>query len=159
MAYIRDFTVFMPSLVLIMVCHLLGAKPLSEAIRAFCCVKTWKQFQLIFFLSKFSNSIKWVWKYHLPNGGHFISASMCLYTAYVLTHWGRLTHICVSKLTTIGLDNGLSLDQCQTIIWTNVGILLIGTIGTNFSKILSEVHTFSFTKMHLKISAKWQQLR
>ena len=25
-----------------------------------------------------------------------------------LTHWRRVTHICVSKLTTIGLDNGLS---------------------------------------------------
>ena len=24
-----------------------------------------------------------------------------------LTHWGRVTHICVSKLTTIGSDNGL----------------------------------------------------
>ena len=25
-----------------------------------------------------------------------------------LTHWGRVTHICVSKLTIIGSDNGLS---------------------------------------------------
>ena len=32
------------------------------------------------------------------------------------------------------------------------------TIGTNFSQILSEIHTFSFEKMHLKISsAKWWQ--
>ena len=29
------------------------------------------------------------------------------------THWGRVTHICVSKLTVIGSDNGLSPDQRQ----------------------------------------------
>ena len=27
---------------------------------------------------------------------------------YILTHWGRVTHICVGNLTTIGSDNGLS---------------------------------------------------
>ena len=34
----------------------------------------------------------------------------------VLTHWGRATHICVSKLTIIGLDNGLLPVRCQAII-------------------------------------------
>ena len=67
-----------------------------------------------------------------------------------LTHWG---HICVSKLTIIGSDNGLSPDRRQANIWTNAGILLIGTLGTNFSVILSEIHTFSFKKMHLKTSS------
>ena len=43
-----------------------------------------------------------------------------------LTHWGRVTHICVSNLTIIGADNGLSPCQRQAIIWTNAGILLIG---------------------------------
>ena len=33
-----------------------------------------------------------------------------------LTHWGRMTHICVSKLNTIGSDNGLSPDRRQAII-------------------------------------------
>ena len=46
-----------------------------------------------------------------------------------LTHWGRMTHICVSKLTIIGSDNGLSPGRRQAIIWTN-GILLIGPLGT-----------------------------
>ena len=74
-----------------------------------------------------------------------------------LTHWGRVTHICVGKLTIIGLDNGLSPERRQAIIWTNAGILLIRTLATNFSEILSEIHTFSFKKMHLKISsAKWR---
>ena len=44
----------------------------------------------------------------------------------VLTHWGRVTHIYVIKLTIIGSDNGLSPDRRQAIIWTKAGILLIG---------------------------------
>ena len=70
-----------------------------------------------------------------------------------LTHWGRVTHICVSKLTIIGSDNGLSPDRRQALIWTNAGILLIGPLGTNFSEILIEILTFSFKKMRLKVSS------
>ena len=74
-----------------------------------------------------------------------------------LTHWGRVTHICVSKRTIIGSDNGLSPSRRQAIIWTNAGILLIGPSGTNFSEILIEIITFSFKKMRLKVSsAKWR---
>ena len=74
-----------------------------------------------------------------------------------LTHWGRVTHICVGKLTIIGSDNGLSPGRRQAIIWTNAGILLIGPFGTNFSEILIATETFSFKKMHLKMSsAKWR---
>ena len=73
-----------------------------------------------------------------------------------LTHWGRVTHICVVKLTIIGPDNGLSPGRRQAIIWTNAGILSIGPLGTNFLEILIGIQTFSFTKMHLKMSsAKW----
>ena len=71
----------------------------------------------------------------------------------VLTHWGRVTHKCVSKLTIIGSDNGLSPDRRQAIIWTNAGILLIGPLGTNFSEILIKILTFSFKKMRLKVSS------
>ena len=74
-----------------------------------------------------------------------------------LTHWGWATHICVGKLTIIGSDNGLSPGRRQAVIWTNAGILLIGPLGTNFSEILIGIETFSFTKMHLKMSsAKWR---
>ena len=74
-----------------------------------------------------------------------------------LTHWSRVTHICVSKLTIIGPDNGLSPGRRQAIIWTNDGILLIGPLGTNFSEILIEMYIFSFKKMHLKMSSgNWQ---
>ena len=70
-----------------------------------------------------------------------------------LTHWGRVTHICVNKLTIIGSDNGLSPGRRQAIIRTNARILLIGHLGTSFSEILIEICTFSFNKMHLKMSS------
>ena len=74
-----------------------------------------------------------------------------------LTHWGRVTHICIINLTIIGPDNGLSPGRRQAIIWTNAGILLIGPWGTNFSGILISIQTFSFKKMYLKMSsAKWR---
>ena len=67
-------------------------------------------------------------------------------------------HMCVNKLTIIGSDNDLSPDRRQAIIWTNTGILLIRTLGTDFSDILSTIHTFSFKKMNLKmLSGKWRQ--
>ena len=34
----------------------------------------------------------------------------------VLTHWGRVTHICVGNLIIIGSDNGLSPGRRQAII-------------------------------------------
>ena len=76
----------------------------------------------------------------------------CFCRGYI-TQWGRVTHICVGNLTIIGSDNGLSPGRRQAITWTNVGILLIGPIGTNFSEMLIAIHTFSFKKMHLKMSS------
>ena len=83
-----------------------------------------------------------------------VALSVCKITqcdVSYFTHWGaipqwdRVTHIYVSKLTTIGSDNEM---------------LLIRTLGTNFSENLSEMHSFSFNKMHLKMSsAKWRLFR
>ena len=60
-----------------------------------------------------------------------------------------MTHICVSKLTSIvciGSDNG----------WTSAGILLYGPLVSNFSEILIEIYTLLFKKMCLKMSSgKW----
>ena len=72
---------------------------------------------------------------------------------YALTHWGRGTHICVSKLTIIDSDNGVSPGRRQAIIWTNAGILLIRPLGTNFNEMLIEILAFSFMKMRLKVSS------
>ena len=46
-----------------------------------------------------------IWKYHQPK-----------HNTALLTHWGRVTHICVSKLIIIGSDNGLSPSRRQAII-------------------------------------------
>ena len=73
--------------------------------------------------------------------------------ASCLTHWGRGTHICVSKLAFIGSDNGLSPGRRQAIIWTSAGILLIRPLGTNFNEMLIEILTFSLMKMRLKVSS------
>ena len=57
-------------------------------------------------------------------------STMSMWMAWVysgcldLTHWGRVTHICVGNLTIIGSDSGLSapshyLNQCWNIVnWT-----------------------------------------
>ena len=75
----------------------------------------------------------------------------------LLTHWSRVTHICVSKQTIIGSDNGLSPGQRQAIILTNAGIVSIGPLGTNFNEISIRIHIFSFKKIHLKMSsAEWR---
>ena len=74
-----------------------------------------------------------------------------------INSWGRVTHICVVILTSNGSDNGLSPGRRQTIICTNAGMLLIRPFGTNLSEILIGIQTFSFKKMHLKMSsAKWR---
>ena len=77
--------------------------------------------------------------------------------ANLLTHWGRVTHLCVRILTITDSDNGLSPGWHQVIIWTSAGILWKGPSGTHFSEILIDILTFSFKKMRLKMSsAKWQ---
>ena len=68
-----------------------------------------------------------------------------------LTQW--VMHMWVNKLTIIVSDNGLLPGQCQAIIWTNAGILLIGPLGTNFSEILIEIYTFLCKKMRLNMSS------
>ena len=63
--------------------------------------------------------------------------------------------MCVGRYVNIGSDKGLSPIRRQAIIWTNAGILLIGPTGTDLSENLTEIYTFSFRKMHLKMS-KWR---
>ena len=75
----------------------------------------------------------------------------------LLTHWGRVRHICINKIAIIGSHNGLSPGRRQAIIWTNAGILLIWLLGTNFSEISIKIDTFSLKKIHLKMSSgKWR---
>ena len=59
-----------------------------------------------------------------------------------LSHSGRVTHICVGKLTIIGSDRDLSPGRRQAIIWTNTGFLLIWPLRTNVIDIPFEIHIF-----------------
>ena len=87
----------------------------------------------------------------------FLDGDIASTVLIVLSHWNRVTPICASKLSIIGSDNGLPPGRRQAIIWTKAGILLIRTLGTNFSEILSEILTFSFIKTHLKMSSAKQR--
>ena len=49
-------------------------------------------------------------------------------------------HICVSKLTGIGSDSGLSPGQRQAIVWTTTGIVLIGPLETNVIEVKIEIY-------------------
>ena len=90
------------------------------------------------------------------NGMHHSNIShksILIYWIDQLTHWGRVTHVCVSDLTSIGSDNGLSPGRRQAIIRTNAGILLIRPLGRNFSEFLVEIIIFSFKKTRLNVSS------
>ena len=132
-----------PTLIQEMACHLLGAKKQCWLIvnRTF-----WNRFQ--------RNSNFFIEEMHLK----MLSSKwqpICL-SCNVLTHWGQVTYICISKLTIIGSDKGLSPGRHQAIIWTNDGILSIWPWGANFSEMLTKIQTSSFNKMHLKMSVIYQ---
>ena len=83
---------------------------------------------------------------------------LCLFSStfnlwHTLTHWGRVTHIYISRLNIIGSNNGLSHGRRQAIIRTNAGILSNWPLGANFSEMLIEIYAFSFKKMHVKMSS------
>ena len=62
-------------------------------------------------------------------------------------------YMSVNRVST-GSGNGLSPLQRQAITWTNAS-LSIGLLGTNFSEILIGILSFSFKKMHLKLSSAY----
>ena len=98
-----------------------------------------------------------VWTKWPPLWRHFQIVAFVLSKSttisFNLTHWGRVTHICVSDLTIIGSDNGLSPGRRQAIIWTNAGLLSIEPLRTYFSENLIKIQPFSLKKMS---SAKWR---
>ena len=100
----------------------------------------------------------WSWWFETPS---FLSWRHCngpnsysVRAQFCLTHWDRVTYICVSNLIIIGSDNGLSPGRRQAIIWTNTGLVFIGPLRNKFQSILIEIHTFSFKKIHLKMPSQ-----
>ena len=63
-------------------------------------------------------------------------------------------HICISKVAIIGSNNDLLPGQHQAIILTNVWMLLISPLGTNFSEILIEIYNFLSKKFIRKCCQK-----
>ena len=65
-------------------------------------------------------TLEWAYKQFVKTAYTFIL--FLTFWANILTHWGRATHICVSKLTIIASANGLSpgrryyLKQCWHIV-------------------------------------------
>ena len=62
------------------------------------------------------------WVLRLDSNTELYPTMLCLDTTWAdLTHWGRVTHICVGKLTIIGAVQATShyLNQCWNIVnWT-----------------------------------------
>ena len=84
----------------------------------------WKQADML----KIATSLYRIYTQFIINrcsGNIWYTLKSLIATVLFLTHWGRVTHTCVSKLT-IGSDNGLPPGRRQAIIWTNAGILLVG---------------------------------
>ena len=61
---------------------------------------------------------------------YFLMLGKFLFGPLYHIHWGRVMHICVSKLTIIGSDNGLLPGRRQAIIQTSAGIVLIKPLET-----------------------------
>ena len=89
-----------------------------------------------------------------PFTHNYVSTMGPLWKDQLLSHWGRVTHICVIKLSIIGSDNGLSPGRRQAIIWTSAETLLISALRTNFSEIFSDIQMSWFKKIHLKMSSE-----
>ena len=78
----------------------------------------------------------------------------CLHQIITASRPGR-KYVSVNKVN-IGSDNDLASVWHQAVLWTNVGVLLLEPLGTNFSEIWNKVQTYSYKKMSLKmLSAKW----
>ena len=136
------------SLALVMAWRLFGAKPLPDPISTCYQLGDEEHTPVKFLKSKYKSFFHKMHarmssaKYRPFCSGHI-----------VLTHWGRVTHMCVSKITSIGSDYCLSPGWHQAIFWTNARIFFIWPLGTNFSEVFIEIHKFSFKKMHLKMSS------
>ena len=107
---------------------------------------------------------KCTWKYCLPNGSHFIQASvyymfkslsgkwkktwLCTRNLQIKTHSAQVMHIsctckCIGKLGHLWFRcNGLSPVQHQAIFRTNAGLLLNGPLGTKLSTIWIKYNMF-----------------
>ena len=71
----------------------------------------------------------------------------------------RVTGLCEGNSTGTGEFPAQRSSRARNVsVWWRHHILLIRTLGTNFSEVLTEIHTPLFKKMDLKMSSvKWRQ--
>ena len=62
---------------------------------------------------------------YMPSNCRHVLTYWPLGAAVTLSHKGRVTHMCVSKLTIIGSDNSLLPGRHEAVIWTNAGLFEI----------------------------------
>ena len=89
--------------------------------------------------------IEWAiwWNLHHMLWQYLQRQLLVQHKAPLLTHWGRVMLLCVSKSTIIGSDNILSHARHQAIIWTNAVTLLIRGIQENaFENIVWKIAAF-----------------
>ena len=90
--------------------------------------------------------------------GSLMSERMVLVQIIVwhLTHWGLgMILYALVNLVIIDTDNGLWLLWCQTMSWTNYGLLYIGPLRTSFSNIWIKIQTFFKQMFWQMLSVKW----
>ena len=101
-----------PSLVQMMACHLIGAKPLSEPMLYYCQLDPQEQTSVkLYSKFKYFHSGKCIWKCYLENVSHFVSASMG-YCCQVTTTPTQSVHIVPSVWSP-----GLTPAHVQSLQW------------------------------------------
>ena len=74
-----------------------------------------------------------------------------------ISHRGRVTHICVSKLCHHWFRQWLGAWSAPSHYLNQYSNSVNSNLRKNLGEILSKFHTLSFKKMHFEMSAKWRQ--
>ena len=171
---------FRPTLVQIMACHLCGSKQFFDSVLIYWLGPWISaKFELNRTFKKKKNDIQKMSfakcrPFYVVFNELITTVLMCVascllcfldtcvvqrFYVYVFFGFSRLNHSSAPSAaymrrwtgsTLAQTMNGLSLIRRKAIIWTSVGILLIGPLGTHFSEIWIKIRNFSFKKMYLK---------
>ena len=119
-----------------MVCSLFNTKVLNEPVLIYWKFGSVEQISTLIKEIPLENVIckKWAILFMLEWVKSHIGLRLLL---SALTHWGRVMHICVSKLTIIGSDNGLLPDHYLKLYWNNVYWTLRNNFQWNFNQNLN----------------------
>ena len=109
---------------LLLVCEPPSQK--ASNIEIWCCDWMWNILWQLLHLNFEKNNI-WIWWKTL----------LVVWTPglNLLTCWSQAKHICINNLIIVASCIGLQMVRHQAIIWTTAALLLIGWLGTYFSKI------------------------